>query len=104
MEKYYNIKYKNKPKACGIVVRVKENKLEIFAGVKQDILEFGVSLDNKGNLKVGKNYFSNLIDKKKAQEIKSQFDWHNGMQTIFSGTGYTRASHHLVGQNREALY
>ncbi len=100
-ETYYNIKYKNKPNACGIVVKVKSNKLEIFAGTKQNIVEFGCCLDNKKKLQVGEKYFYNLIEKKQADEIKAHFDWHKGLQTIFSGTGYDSASSTLFGPGGE---
>lgn len=98
MEKYYNIKYKNNPEAYGIAVRVKDNKLEIFAGVKQDIIEFEVSLDDKGNLKVGKNYFFNLINKNKANKLKAiEKEW-KMTQLYFAEEGSSHLSFGLGGR------
>ena len=102
MEKYYNIKYKNKPKTYGIVVKVRDNQLETITGEENAIKEYEISLDNEGNLKVGEKCFFNLIDKKKADELKENAEEWRRTQLYFANLDYS--SPHLTGQNSEALY
>ena len=100
MEQYYNIKEKTNTESYGIVVRVKEGKLEEITGDKNTLKEYGVSLDNKGNLNVGKKYFYSEISKNKAYKLKGiEKEWRM-TQLYFAEEG----SPHLIGKNSEALY
>lgn len=100
MEKYYNVKYKSKPDAYGIVVKVKEGKLEAITGGETALKRFGAYLDKKGNLNVGKKYFYDKMSKYQAEKLKNIEKEHIMKQLYFSENG----SSHLFGPGDDALY
>ncbi len=103
MNKYYNIKEKKDPETYGIVVKVKEGKLEVITGEEEDIKKYGVRLINKGNLKVKKNYFYMQISKSKAYNLK-RIETNLRMLQSLAMDSKDLGPSHLVGPNNEALY
>jgi hypothetical protein len=100
MTKYYNIKLKDKPKAYGFAVAIKKGKLENITAGEEANKKYGVSLDKKGNLVVGKNSFYIEINKIKAEELREDEYYWRMTQLYFSD--YACSSH--IGKGGEFLY
>jgi len=68
--KYYEVKYKlNEPEAMGIVIKQKENKLEVLSGNETDMKRHGCILDSDFNLKLNEDSIYFEIDEKRAKKI-----------------------------------
>ena len=70
---YYQIKEINSPEQNGIVVMVKEGKLECLTGNQEHLKEFGCEIkDNK--FVVGNDYYDTPISQRIANKLKVDYD------------------------------
>lgn len=74
-EKYYQVRRKDHPIANGVVLKVHGDDLETFAGDPEP-KDYCCSLDERGNLVTGKDYYSKEISPKEASQLReSHLNW-----------------------------
>jgi hypothetical protein len=83
---YYNIRQIMHPEKNGIVVCIKEGKLECLTGGKSQLEEYGCVLVN-GRFVVGDDYYDLPISQRKANELKAAYLNHIGLQTMVDEQG-----------------
>ncbi len=74
-ENYYQIRPSSDTKVNGIVVRLKDGKLECITGSEENLKKYGCGLDEKGNLTVNQDCFSTEISEEEALNLKSSYEY-----------------------------
>ena len=72
MVEYYRVNKKGTHQN-GIVVKIKNGKIEVLAGYMDDFREYGCSLDEKGNFRVGKKYSMIQISPEQAKDREQMY-------------------------------
>ncbi|MEK6757504.1 MAG: hypothetical protein AABX88_00095 [Nanoarchaeota archaeon] len=72
MVEYYQIKKKNKQDQNGIVVVIRDGKLETYAG-EGEPHEFGCVLNGKGKMNVKSNFIPLEISDRHARRLKEDY-------------------------------
>jgi hypothetical protein len=93
--RYYRVRPIAKPDVNGLVVKLKDGKLECMTGNENDLTKYECGLEKKNNFCVGKNYFYGEIKKSRAYELRRKAaNW--GLMAAWVNEGFPQPSSHLT--------
>ena len=85
VEEYYRVRLNKHPEQNGVVVRLKEGKLEVFAG-ETSLDEVGCEVSQKYGVQAKSGHFLTKISQSAAYRLKEGADSWAKMQLYFAPT------------------